>query len=170
MSVNTIVLRCSRALHCSTWSRCATGDKPRPPNTPPPTSWPTPPMDRCAPLLRRCEYHALRLFSSCCRHGRIHLLRDYPSPRRLLPWRVDLFLSPPPPTHIPTPPSVWNLCTLVLFSFPVSSLVSQSGQAVRRYAGKQRDLGLNLLRFSFLLKNCGLWTLSCDFVHHPFFF
>ena len=92
------------------------------------------------------------------------LLRDY------YPEELISSSPHPPPTHIPTPPSVWNLCTLVLFSFPVSSLVSQSGQAVRRYAGKQRDLGLNLLRLSFLLKNCGLWTLSCDFVHHPFFF
>ena len=31
-------------------------------------------------------------------------------------------------------------------------------------AGKQRDLGSNLLRLSFLFKNCGLWTLSCDFI------
>ena len=27
-------------------------------------------------------------------------------------------------------------------------------------AGKQRDLGSNPLRLSFLFKNCGLWTLS----------
>ena len=33
-------------------------------------------------------------------------------------------------------------------------------------AGKQRDLGSNPLRLSFLCKNCGLWTLSCDFVPH----
>ena len=39
--------------------------------------------------------------------------------------------------------------------------------AVRRYwAGKQRDLGSNPLRFAFLFKSCGLWTLSCDFVPH----
>ena len=38
---------------------------------------------------------------------------------------------------------------------------------VRRYAGKQRDFGSNLLRLSFLFKkSCGLWTLSCDFVPH----
>ena len=41
------------------------------------------------------------------------------------------------------------------------------GLAVRRYkAGKQRDLGSNPLRFSFLFKTCGLRTLSCDFVPH----
>ena len=28
-------------------------------------------------------------------------------------------------------------------------------------AGKQRDLGSNLLRLSFLFNKCGLWTLSC---------
>ena len=31
-------------------------------------------------------------------------------------------------------------------------------------AGKHWDLGSNPLRLSFLFKNCGLWTLSCDFV------
>ena len=40
------------------------------------------------------------------------------------------------------------------------------GLAVRRYAGKQRDLGSNPLRLSFLFKSCGLWTLSFDFVHY----
>ena len=38
--------------------------------------------------------------------------------------------------------------------------------AVRRQASKQRDLGLNPLRLSFLFESCGLWTLSCDFVPH----
>ena len=38
------------------------------------------------------------------------------------------------------------------------------GLAVRRLAGKQKDLGSNPLRLSFLFKSCGLWTLSCDFV------
>ena len=45
-------------------------------------------------------------------------------------------------------------------------VVSQFGLAVRRSAGKQRDLGSNPLRLSFLFKSCGLWTLSCDFVPH----
>ena len=40
------------------------------------------------------------------------------------------------------------------------------GLTVRRWAGKQKDLGSNLLRLSFLFKGCGLWTLSCDFVPH----
>ena len=31
-------------------------------------------------------------------------------------------------------------------------------------AGKRRDLGSNPIRFCFLFKSCGLWTLSCDFV------
>ena len=31
-------------------------------------------------------------------------------------------------------------------------------------SGKQRDLGSNLLWLSFLFKNCGLSTLSCDFI------
>ena len=31
-------------------------------------------------------------------------------------------------------------------------------------AGNHGDLGSNPLRLSFLFKNCGLWTLSCDFV------
>ena len=34
--------------------------------------------------------------------------------------------------------------------------------------GKQRDLGSNLLRLSFLVTSCGLWTLSCDFVPHNY--
>ena len=45
--------------------------------------------------------------------------------------------------------------------------VSRFGLAVRRQAGKQRDLGSNPLRLSFLFKSCGLWTLSlfvCLFV------
>ena len=33
-------------------------------------------------------------------------------------------------------------------------------------AGKQKDLGSNPLRFSFLFKSCGLWTLFFDFVPH----
>ena len=47
-------------------------------------------------------------------------------------------------------------------------LVSRFGLAVRRLleAGKQRDLGSNPLWLSVLFKNCGLWTLSCDFVPH----
>ena len=44
--------------------------------------------------------------------------------------------------------------------------VSRFGLAVRRQAGKRKDLGSIPLRLSFLFKSCGLWTLSCDFVHH----
>ena len=33
-------------------------------------------------------------------------------------------------------------------------------------ADKQRDLGSNPLRLSFLVNSSGLWTLSCDFVPH----
>ena len=44
--------------------------------------------------------------------------------------------------------------------------VSRFGLAVRRQAGKQRDLGSNLLQLSFHFEGCGLWTLSCDFVPH----
>ena len=43
-------------------------------------------------------------------------------------------------------------------------IVSRFGLAVRRLAGKKRDLGSNLLRLSFLFKRCGLWTLSSHFV------
>ena len=42
--------------------------------------------------------------------------------------------------------------------------VSRFGLTVRRQAGKRKDLGSNSLRLSFLLKSCGLWTLSCAFV------
>ena len=42
--------------------------------------------------------------------------------------------------------------------------VSRFGLAVRCQAGKQRDLGSNLLWLSFLFKICDLWTLSCAFV------
>ena len=33
---------------------------------------------------------------------------------------------------------------------------------------EQKDFGLNLLWLSFRFKNCGLWTLSCDFVPHNY--
>ena len=46
--------------------------------------------------------------------------------------------------------------------------ISRFGLAVRHKAGKQRDLGSNLLRLSFLFKGCGLWPLSCDFVPHKY--
>ena len=46
--------------------------------------------------------------------------------------------------------------------------VSRFGLAVRRSAGKQKGLGSNLLRLSFLFKSCGLWTLPCDFVTHNY--
>ena len=39
------------------------------------------------------------------------------------------------------------------------AIVSRFGLAVRRQAGKQRDLGSNPLRLSIVFK-CGLWTLS----------
>ena len=38
--------------------------------------------------------------------------------------------------------------------------VSRFGPAVRRLAGKQRDVGSNPLLLSFLFKSCDLWTLS----------
>ena len=41
----------------------------------------------------------------------------------------------------------------------VKTNVSRFGLAVRRYTGKQRDLGSNPLRLSLLI-SCGLWTLS----------
>ena len=43
--------------------------------------------------------------------------------------------------------------------FTKGQSVSRFGLAARRQAGKQRDLGSNLLRLSFLFKSCGLWTL-----------
>ena len=46
--------------------------------------------------------------------------------------------------------------------------MSASCTALDCQAGKQRDFGSNLLRFSFLFKCCGLWTLSCDFVPHNY--
>ena len=48
---------------------------------------------------------------------------------------------------------------------PTCEPVWPSGKAV---GGKQRDLGSNLLRLSFLFKSCGLRTLSCDFVPHDY--
>ena len=38
--------------------------------------------------------------------------------------------------------------------------VSRFGLAVKREAGKQKDIGLNPLRLSFLFQSSGLWTLS----------
>ena len=45
--------------------------------------------------------------------------------------------------------------------------VSRCGLPVRRYAGKQKDLGSIRSGCPVSLKkeNCGLWTLSCDFAH-----
>ena len=42
--------------------------------------------------------------------------------------------------------------------------MSRFSLAVRRQAGKQRDVGSSLLRLSFFFKSCGLWTLPGDFV------
>ena len=41
---------------------------------------------------------------------------------------------------------------------------SQFGLAVRHYAGNsgKQDLSSNLLWLSFVFKNGGLWTLSCE--------
>ena len=39
------------------------------------------------------------------------------------------------------------------------SLVRRPGLGVRRYAGKQTDVGSNPLRLSLLFKSRGLWTL-----------
>ena len=62
------------------------------------------------------------------------------------------------------PPQLPVCCPFKLLVNCVQRAVSRSGLAVRRQAGKQRDLGSNPLRLSFLFKSCGLWTLSCDFV------
>ena len=44
---------------------------------------------------------------------------------------------------------------------------SRFGLAVRRWAGKRKDLAGSIPhRLSFLFKSCGLWTRSCDFVSH----
>ena len=53
----------------------------------------------------------------------------------------------------------------------LKSNVSRFGLAVRRYAGKQKGLGSNLLRFSFLFKKvvvCGhcLVSLSLTIMKH----
>ena len=45
----------------------------------------------------------------------------------------------------------------------VTDNVSRFGLAVR-----QRDLGSNPLRLSFLFESCGLCTLSCDFVPYNY--
>ena len=44
--------------------------------------------------------------------------------------------------------------------------VHRSGLSVRRWVGKQKDLGSILLRLSSPFKSSGLWTLSFDFVPH----
>ena len=44
--------------------------------------------------------------------------------------------------------------------------VSRAGPAVRPWAGKETDLGLNPRPLSFLFVSCGLWTLSGYFVHY----
>ena len=58
-------------------------------------------------------------------------------------------------------------------------VVSRFGVGVKRYAGKQRDLGSNPLRFSFLFKSCGIppppffpslisLVVSVDVKHHVY--
>ena len=60
-------------------------------------------------------------------------------------------------------------------ALPLGQTGSQSNTmvlcSVSRFglAGKQRDLGSNLLRLSLLFKICGLWTLSCDSVPHNYY-
>ena len=44
-------------------------------------------------------------------------------------------------------------------------LVRRCGLAVRRLAGKQKDLGTIRFGSPFSSKKCGLWTLSCEFAH-----
>ena len=73
--------------------------------------------------------------------------------------QMPITITPPPPlsphthAHSPLQQNLQN--------------VSRFGLAVRSQAGKQKDLGSNLLRLSFLFKSC-LWTLSCDFVPHNY--
>ena len=49
-----------------------------------------------------------------------------------------------------------------------ANLVSRFGLAVRRLAGKQRDLGSILLRLSFLFKKVVVCGQTCDFVPHNY--
>ena len=73
----------------------------------------------------------------------------------LVEWvRHIRLLTYPSPSR--TTGRAWELC------------VSRFGLVVRHQAGKQKDLGSNLLWLSFLFKGCGLWTLSCDFVPHNY--
>ena len=46
-----------------------------------------------------------------------------------------------------------------LASLYIPSGLSRFGLAVRSWAGKQKDLGSIPLRFSFLFKCCGSWTV-----------
>ena len=64
--------------------------------------------------------------------------------------------------------AVYELCTLTGIRTMCTLLlaVSRCGLAVRRLAGKQKDLGS--IRFGSLfssLQKLWLWTLSCDFTH-----
>ena len=47
----------------------------------------------------------------------------------------------------------------------IKSVVGRCGLAVRRWAGKQKDLGSIRFGSPFSAKKRGLWTLSCDFAH-----
>ena len=66
---------------------------------------------------------------------------------------------------LPVPNSPYHICgrktTVNQHQTHLREPVWPSGKA-----GKQRDLGLNPLRLSFLFKSCGLWTLSSGFVPH----
>ena len=82
------------------------------------------------------------------------------------PWSSGLAPAsslPSLPFHpCPRPSPLWALSKII----PFPCLVSRFGPAVRRSAGKQRDLDSNPLPLSFFFKICGLWTLFNDFVPH----
>ena len=69
-----------------------------------------------------------------------------------------------------------HLPNISQYSIPCCVLFKEGTKTFSKYepvwptgkAGKQKDLGLNPLRLSFLFKRCGLWTLSCDFVPHDY--
>ena len=83
---------------------------------------------------------------------------------------VEPSLSRPRPTPLPVLNKQPRFCgrKAIWSRSWMGESVSRFGLAVRRQAGKQRHFGSNPLRFSFLFKSCGLWTLSCDSVPHNY--
>ena len=80
-------------------------------------------------------------------------------------WQCNKYvLDTPPPSNSPSLISLNGFCghKAQCFHFGLHKPVWPSGKALGWQAEGHR---FDLLWLSFLLKNCGIWTLFCDFAH-----